>query len=216
MARATAFAGRVVTFGESPRADVRATAVEDRGVDGIAADGRDAGRRRCTCRSRCPGAATCPTPWPPRPWASSWACRSRRSPTRLATLAPAEHRGAVLRTPAGATVLDDSYNSSPAALHALARRAGGEPAVRPPHRRARRDARTGRSEPWRCTRRAGAPPPRPGSNGSSRSAVTPAAPAGVGRCRRRTAGRRRDPRRHQRRGRRPGRRRRRAPAIWCW
>jgi UDP-N-acetylmuramoyl-tripeptide--D-alanyl-D-alanine ligase len=34
----------------------------------------------------------------------------------LATLAPADHRGVTLATPSGATILDDSYNSSPAAL----------------------------------------------------------------------------------------------------
>jgi UDP-N-acetylmuramoyl-tripeptide--D-alanyl-D-alanine ligase len=35
---------------------------------------------------------------------------------RLALLAPGHHRGAVLRTPSGVTLLDDTYNSSPAAL----------------------------------------------------------------------------------------------------
>jgi len=34
----------------------------------------------------------------------------------LRALQPASHRGALLQTPAGATVLDDTYNSSPAAL----------------------------------------------------------------------------------------------------
>jgi UDP-N-acetylmuramoyl-tripeptide--D-alanyl-D-alanine ligase len=35
---------------------------------------------------------------------------------RAARLKPAAHRGAVLRLPAGVTVVDDSYNSSPTAL----------------------------------------------------------------------------------------------------
>src|SRR5258705_13544127 len=37
MARVSRFAGRIVTFGEADGASVRATAIEDRGIDGMRA-----------------------------------------------------------------------------------------------------------------------------------------------------------------------------------
>ena len=54
---------------------------------------------------------------------------------RAATLRPATHRGELLRLPGGITLIDDSYNSSPAALRqALAHRRRG-PRLRAPKSR---------------------------------------------------------------------------------
>lgn len=115
MARAAGFPGRLVTFGESESADVRARDIEDLGLDGS--------RARLT---------------------SAWGSRELRVPLlgrghlanvvgaaavalemgveldtiveHAAALKPSPHRGAVLKLVNGATVVDDSYNSSPAAL----------------------------------------------------------------------------------------------------
>jgi UDP-N-acetylmuramoyl-tripeptide--D-alanyl-D-alanine ligase len=116
MARAAAFAGRVVTFGESPRADVRATSVEDRGVAGIAAEvATPAGALHLSMVL--PGRGHLSNALAATAVGIELGVPLAAIAERLASLAPAEHRGAVLRTPGGATVLDDSYNSSPAALH---------------------------------------------------------------------------------------------------
>jgi UDP-N-acetylmuramoyl-tripeptide--D-alanyl-D-alanine ligase len=116
MARAAAFAGRVVTFGESPRADVRATAVEDRGVAGIAAEvATPVGALHLSIAL--PGRGHLSNALAATAVGVELGVPLAAIAERLATLAPAEHRGAVLRTPRGVTVLDDSYNSSPAALH---------------------------------------------------------------------------------------------------
>lgn len=116
MARATAFAGRVVTFGESPHADVRATAVEDRGVAGIAAEvATPAGPLHLSIAL--PGRGHLSNALAATAVGVELGVPLAAIAERLVTLSPAEHRGAVLRTPGGVTVLDDSYNSSPAALH---------------------------------------------------------------------------------------------------
>ncbi len=116
MARAATFSGRVITFGEAASADVRATAVEDRGVAGIAADVvTSSGNLRLSIGLAGRGhlsnalAATAV--------GVELGVPLEAIADRLGGLAPADHRGTVIRTPAGVTVLDDSYNSSPAALH---------------------------------------------------------------------------------------------------
>ena len=63
---------------------------------------------------------------------------------RAATLAPASHRGEVLRFDGGVTVVDDAYNSNPRALTGRARRDRVRQSARPPRRVPRRDARTRR------------------------------------------------------------------------
>jgi UDP-N-acetylmuramoyl-tripeptide--D-alanyl-D-alanine ligase len=116
MARAAAFAGRVVTFGESASAEVRVTAVEDRGVNGIAAEvATPAGAMRLSMAL--PGRGHLSNALAATAVGVELGVPLEAIAARLAVLAPADHRGAVLRTPAGVTVLDDSYNSSPAALH---------------------------------------------------------------------------------------------------
>lgn len=116
MEHAPGFAGRVVTFGTSPEAVVRADRIEDLGLDGtrmrvIAAAGTAEihvpllGRGNLSnVLAAAAVASALDVPLP------EIARRSRR-------LQPAPHRGAVLRLHRGITVVDDSYNSSPAALH---------------------------------------------------------------------------------------------------
>jgi UDP-N-acetylmuramoyl-tripeptide--D-alanyl-D-alanine ligase len=115
MARATRFAGRTVTFGESAGATVRASEIEDRGVDGM--------RARVTTPS---GERVVETPLLGRGnlanvLAATAVALELGVPletivSRAAALRPADRRGAVRRLARGVTLVDDSYNSSPAAL----------------------------------------------------------------------------------------------------
>ena len=112
-ARIGAFRGRVVTFGiEGDFADVRASAVEDRGIEGISA--------RVTTRN---GAVDITTPLIGRAnlanilaataVAEEFGVPLATVATRAAHLRPAAHRGEVLRMASGVTVIDDSYNANP-------------------------------------------------------------------------------------------------------
>ena len=114
-ARIGAFRGRVVTFGiETDRADVRATAVVDRGIDGTTA--------RVTTRH---GAVELSTPLIGRTnlanilaaaaVAEEFGVPLDSIADRAAHLRPAAHRGEVVRLAGGVTVVDDSYNANPTA-----------------------------------------------------------------------------------------------------
>jgi UDP-N-acetylmuramoyl-tripeptide--D-alanyl-D-alanine ligase len=115
VSRSKTFAGRTVTFGLSERADVRASAVQPRGVDGVAA----------TIHTR---AGEFPVSSPLLGMgnllnllAATAAAVEMDVPLaeiagRASSLRPAAHRGELLRLPGGITLIDDSYNSSPSAL----------------------------------------------------------------------------------------------------
>jgi UDP-N-acetylmuramoyl-tripeptide--D-alanyl-D-alanine ligase len=115
MAHARRFTAKVVTFGIDQEADVRAADVTDHGVDGTSA-----------WLMTNHGEARIETPLVGRGnlaniLAAAAVALEADVPlaeivARAATLAPAPRRGKVLRLPGGVTVLDDSYNSSPAAL----------------------------------------------------------------------------------------------------
>jgi UDP-N-acetylmuramoyl-tripeptide--D-alanyl-D-alanine ligase len=115
MARVTGFAGRTLTFGTTDAATVRATDIEDLGVEGMRARVR--------------------TPWADRVIGTPLLGRGNLSNVLAATavaldagvemdeigaaierLQPADRRGAVRRLRDGVTLIDDSYNSSPSAL----------------------------------------------------------------------------------------------------
>jgi UDP-N-acetylmuramoyl-tripeptide--D-alanyl-D-alanine ligase len=113
-ARLNAFSGRVVTFGIDNNADVRATKVADRGIDGI-------GAHVTTAK----GAAEIDTPLLGRGnllnvLAATGVALELGVPLdaireRAALLRPPSHRGEVVRLRDGITVVDDSYNANPAA-----------------------------------------------------------------------------------------------------
>jgi UDP-N-acetylmuramoyl-tripeptide--D-alanyl-D-alanine ligase len=115
MARATVFAGRTVTFGEAEGASVRATAVEDRGIDGM--------RARVTTPA---GERVIETPLLGRgnlanvlaaiAVALEFEIPLDTIAARAGALRASNRRGAVHRLRGGVTLVDDSYNSSPAAL----------------------------------------------------------------------------------------------------
>jgi UDP-N-acetylmuramoyl-tripeptide--D-alanyl-D-alanine ligase len=113
--RAARFPGTVVTFGVDVPADVRASNVQRRGLDGIAAE-----------LTTPAGAAKLETPLLGLGNLSNvlagiavglhFAVPLDEMIARARRLSPAHHRGEVLRLPGGITLIDDSYNSSPAAL----------------------------------------------------------------------------------------------------
>lgn len=117
MSRVSAFAGRTITFGTAPGADLRATEIEDLGADGMRA------------RVHTPaGDALVHTPLLGRGNLSNVLASMAVAldsgvalddiVARVATMAPADRRGVVHRLRHGIVVIDDSYNSSPSALRA--------------------------------------------------------------------------------------------------
>jgi UDP-N-acetylmuramoyl-tripeptide--D-alanyl-D-alanine ligase len=129
MARVSRFPGRVVTFGESSRADVRATAVEERGLSGTTAV--------VTTKS---GAHAIEVPLLGRANLANVLCATAVATemdvpldliaNRVAGLTPSSRRGEVRRLASGVTLIDDSYNASPAALAHALRVLGSEAATR--------------------------------------------------------------------------------------
>lgn len=120
-ARVRALAGRtrarVVLYGEAPDADLRATDVHDEALDGLAF--------RVTYRG---DSAAARMPMPGRHLlaaglsaigaAVELGVPLDEAAVALGAMEPPAHRMGVRRTP-GLTVIDDSYNASPAAVHAV-------------------------------------------------------------------------------------------------
>ena len=113
--RAARFPGRVVTFGIDTDADVRASQVQLRGLEGMAAEVTTSA-----------GAAHLQTPLLGLGNLSNvlaglavglhFGVPLDEMIARAGRLSPSHHRGEILRLPGGITLIDDSYNSSPAAL----------------------------------------------------------------------------------------------------
>jgi UDP-N-acetylmuramoyl-tripeptide--D-alanyl-D-alanine ligase len=115
MARAAGFAGRTMTFGISHRADVRASRVSLRGLDGVQADVETpAGPFRL--ESPLLGLGNLANVLAASAVAVHFDVPLDVVAARVQALKPAHHRGELLRLPGGITLIDDSYNSSPAAL----------------------------------------------------------------------------------------------------
>jgi UDP-N-acetylmuramoyl-tripeptide--D-alanyl-D-alanine ligase len=115
MRHASAFVGRTVTFGFDTPADVQATSVELRGLLGTRARLRtQAGE--AVIETALLGLGNLSNVLAATAVALHFEVPLADVIGRAARLRPAPHRGELLRLPGGITLLDDSYNSSPAAL----------------------------------------------------------------------------------------------------
>ena len=115
MTRAARFQGRVVTFGVDAPADVRATGVQQKGLEGIAATVvTPAG----TVAFETPllGMGNLSNVLAATAVALEFEVPLDDVAERAARLGPAKRRGELMRLPGGVTLIDDSYNSSPSAL----------------------------------------------------------------------------------------------------
>ncbi|MGH9374412.1 MAG: UDP-N-acetylmuramoyl-tripeptide--D-alanyl-D-alanine ligase [Vicinamibacterales bacterium] len=115
MDRSRRFAGRVMTFGIDTDADVRAIAVQHLGLGGMEADVATwAGSGRL--RTPLLGAGNLSNVLAAIAVGTHFGVPLQDMLDHAARLMPARHRGELLRLPGGVTLIDDSYNSSPAAL----------------------------------------------------------------------------------------------------
>ena len=115
MARAVGFPGKVVTFGTHAGAHVLAEDIDDLGVHGTGATVHTAaGTMRLSIAL--PGRGHLLNALAATAVGVELGVDLAAIAERLRGLVPAPHRGTVLQTGSGATVIDDSYNSSPAAL----------------------------------------------------------------------------------------------------
>jgi UDP-N-acetylmuramoyl-tripeptide--D-alanyl-D-alanine ligase len=114
VARAATFRGRVVTFGIEHAADVRASHVVDRGVDGTSARVTTA-RGRVEVTTPLVGRGNLANILAATAVAQEFDVPLADIAAKAAGLRPAPHRGEVVRLAGGVTVIDDSYNANPTA-----------------------------------------------------------------------------------------------------
>ena len=115
MSHAARFEGRTITFGVSDRADVRATDVDHRGLEGAEATVTTP-RGRVRVKTPLLGSGNLLNVLAATAVASEFGVALDAIAERAAAMRPAPHRSELLRLPGGITLIDDSYNSSPAAL----------------------------------------------------------------------------------------------------
>jgi UDP-N-acetylmuramoyl-tripeptide--D-alanyl-D-alanine ligase len=115
MSRAEWFYGRVKTFGIGVNADVMATDVEARGLDGTAAM-LHTKEGNAELRTPLLGLGNLSNILAAAAVAIHFDVPVSEIVERAQHLRPATHRGELLRLPGGITLVDDSYNSSPSAL----------------------------------------------------------------------------------------------------
>jgi UDP-N-acetylmuramoyl-tripeptide--D-alanyl-D-alanine ligase len=110
--------GRVITFGTGPRAEFRAEAIEEHGLEGssfdlVFSDGRARLKLPLIGRHNVMNALGALAA------ASLWGISATDARDVFPSLKPADKRGEVVRFEDGFTVINDSYNSSPSALAAM-------------------------------------------------------------------------------------------------
>jgi UDP-N-acetylmuramoyl-tripeptide--D-alanyl-D-alanine ligase len=116
MARSRPFRGRAVTFGVAAGADVRASNVRMLGVDGLRASvATPAGA--FDLATPLLGYGNLSNVLAATAVAVAFGVPVDVIASRAARFSAAHHRGELVRLPGGITLIDDSYNSSPAALH---------------------------------------------------------------------------------------------------
>ena len=123
MARIGGFPGHVTTFGVGAQADVTATDVEDRGVEGMRAAVRTPAGS-ATLSTRLIGAGHVANVLAAIAVALRFQIPLEAMMREVAAFAPPPRRGEVFRLSGGVTLVDDSYNSSPAALERALRSLG--------------------------------------------------------------------------------------------
>jgi UDP-N-acetylmuramoyl-tripeptide--D-alanyl-D-alanine ligase len=116
MTRAPRFPGRIVTFGTGDRADVRATHVEDLGIEGTRAWLHTPAAGSARLEVRLVGRGNLMNVLAAIAVALEFDVPVSAVIARAALLKPARHRGERVALRDGVTLLDDSYNSSPSAL----------------------------------------------------------------------------------------------------
>jgi UDP-N-acetylmuramoyl-tripeptide--D-alanyl-D-alanine ligase len=107
-----------VLFGETPGADVRATRIEDRGIDGTTVDVETRlGRMRLDIAL--PGRGQVANVLAAAAVALELGVAPSTIESRASTLRPIDRRGSVTMLANGARLIDDSYNASPAAVRMM-------------------------------------------------------------------------------------------------
>ena len=114
VARAASFPGRVVTFGIDRAADVRASQVVDRGIDGTNARVKTP-RGSVDVATGLVGRGNLANILAATAVALEFDVPLADVAAKAAGLRPASHRGEVVRLASGVTVVDDSYNANPTA-----------------------------------------------------------------------------------------------------
>jgi UDP-N-acetylmuramoyl-tripeptide--D-alanyl-D-alanine ligase len=115
MSRVEWFLGKVVTFGIDVDADITATRVEHRGLAGTSAELRTPSGN-ASLQTPLLGLGNLANVLAATAVALQFDIPVSQIVETARRLQPATHRGELLRLPGGITLIDDSYNSSPAAL----------------------------------------------------------------------------------------------------
>jgi len=110
--------GRVLTYGIDNAADYRAESIEDRGALGSSFVVAENGRRT-RLELALPGRHVISNALAALAAASVWGIGAAEAQAVFRTLHAPAMRGELLRFSNGAALINDSYNSSPAALHAM-------------------------------------------------------------------------------------------------